>query len=82
VGYSAGETDTSGFLKVRLQLVKSTANVSDPPTDAELDATFGAPATVGSGFMGFVDDAGVGSKVWLCITEGTNWWYEELTKAV
>lgn len=59
----------------------SDANVSSPPTDAELDAEFGTPATVGAGFTAIVDDAGTGTTAWMVISDGTNWWYEELTKA-
>jgi hypothetical protein len=60
----------------------STSNVSSPPTDAELDTAFGTPATVGAGFLGLVDDAGAGSAVYLVGSDGTNWWYLAMTKAV
>jgi hypothetical protein len=59
----------------------SQANVSSPPSDAELDSAFGQPVDVGAGFLGLVDDAGAGSTVWLVVSDGTNWWYEQLTKA-
>jgi hypothetical protein len=64
------------------QMPTSDANVSSPPTDAELDAAFGTPAAVGDGYIAFVDDAGTGAQVWLVTSDGTNWWYEALTKAV
>lgn len=57
-------------------------DVSDPPTDAELDTAFGQPATLGEGFMGIVDDNNAQTKMWLAVTGGSTWWYEELTKAV
>lgn len=57
-------------------------DVSDPPTDAELDTAFGQPATLGEGFVGIVDDNNAQTKVWLAVTGGSTWWYEELTKAV
>ena len=60
----------------------SDADVSDPPTDAEIDAIFGTPSTVDKNFIGIIDDNGADTKVWLCISTGTSWWYEELTKAV
>lgn len=60
----------------------SRANVSNPPTDAELDGAFGTPAAVGAGFVGLVDDNGAGAAVWVVYSDGTNWWYEGLTKAV
>lgn len=64
------------------QMPTSDANVSDPPTDAELDAAFGTPAAVGDGYIAFVDDNGTSAKVWLVTSDGGAWWYEELTKAV
>lgn len=60
----------------------ATDNVSSPPADAELDAAFGTPAGVGAGFVGLVDDNGAGTAVWLVASDGSNWWYEGLTKAV
>jgi hypothetical protein len=56
-------------------------DVTDPPTDAELDTAFGTPAAVGAGFTGVLDDAGAGADVWLCASDGTNWWYVAMTKA-
>jgi hypothetical protein len=59
----------------------SVANVANPPTAAELTATFDAPANLPDGWMGVVDDAGAGSAVWLVTAVGGDWWYEALTKA-
>lgn len=58
------------------------ANVSSPPTDAELDSAFGDAATMPNGFMGIIDDNGAGTAVWLCVVTNNNWWYEALTTAV
>jgi len=61
----------------------STNNVTDlAPTDAELDAAFGTPATVGSGWVGLVDDNGAGARMWICASDGTNWWYARMYIAV
>jgi hypothetical protein len=61
----------------------SDRNVSNPPTDAELDAAFGTPATVGAGFMVLITDAGgAAGPFWLVISNGTQWLYEGLTLAV
>jgi len=60
----------------------SEANVSDPPTDAELDSAFGTPTTVGSGFVGVLDDNSDDTDVWLCYTSDTSWFYLQGTKAV
>lgn len=64
--------------------IRTKVDTSDvtTPTDAELDAAFGTPATVGSGFMALVDDNGAGTSVYLVASDGTNWWYHAMTKAV
>jgi hypothetical protein len=59
----------------------STADVSNPPTDAELDSAFGTPATVGAGFLGTLDDNGAGSNVYFVFSDGSNWWYRLFVKA-
>lgn len=56
-------------------------DVSNPPTDAELDSAIGAPATVGQGYEALVDDGGTGNNVYRVTSDGTNWWYQTLTKA-
>lgn len=56
----------------------SAANVSSPPTAAELATAFG---TVPAGFRGFVNDAGGGVTGWEVVYDGTNWWYTAMTKA-
>lgn len=63
-------------------IVVSDANVSSPPTDAELDAAFGDASTLYDGFAGLVDDNGAGTAVWLVYVKGSAWWYEQLTVAV
>lgn len=62
-------------------LVLDTTDVSNPPTDAELDAAYGTPATVGAGFMRLLDDAGGDANVYVVVSNGTSWWYTALTKA-
>jgi len=59
----------------------SNADVSSPPTSAELESAFGAPATVGAGYTALLDDGGAGSAVYLVASDGTSWWYTALTKA-
>lgn len=61
--------------------IYSSANVSNPPTDAELDSAFGTPATVGAGFLGVVNDNGAGTNEYLCWSDGTNWFYATGTLA-
>lgn len=63
-----GNVDVSGDITVRA----ASSNVSNPPTDAELDSLFGTPATVGSGFVGLVDDSD-SNNMYRCYSDGTNW---------
>jgi hypothetical protein len=65
----------------RKGMVYSPVNVSNPPTDAELDTAYGTPATVGAGFMRLLDDNGAGANVYLIGSDGANWWYTAMTKA-
>ena len=67
-----------------LRAAKSVDNVSDPPTDAELDAAFGDPTVVGDGFIGILDDNDAGTDVYICFTTGVagEWFYIKGTKAV
>jgi len=66
---------------IRTQI--SNANVSNPPTDAQLDSAFGDPTTKGSGWMGVVDDAGAGTNVYFVYTTGNagEWFWVQGTKA-
>lgn len=59
----------------------STANVSNPPTDAELDSALGTPAAVGAGYQCLLDDGGADTNVYLVVSNGTSWHYVALTKA-
>lgn len=83
-GTVAGSTFKDGLLTTAVSGVKltvSTADVSSPPTDAELDSAFGTPATVGAGFIGIVNDNNTGTAEYLCWSDGTNWFYAAGTKA-
>ena len=66
----------------RTRLWVSKANVSNPPTDAELDSAFGQPAAVGHGLIALVNDNNADSKVYLVAAINSHWWYVELTEAV
>jgi len=57
-------------------------NVSNPPTDAELDTLFTSPAAVGKNFEIYIDDNNADSNVYRVMSNGTSWWYDTLTKAV
>ena len=70
-----GTVETDGVFKadggIRTKL--STADVSNPPLDAELDSEFGTPATIGAGFTAIVDDNAGGANVYIVVSDGTNW---------
>ncbi len=66
-----------------IRLERSTANVTDPPTDAELNAEFGTPVTAEDGFFAVSDDNDSDTNIRVIYTNGTSWWYSaKLTKAV
>ena len=53
------------------------------PTDAELDAAIGStPAAVGAGWRTTVIDTDGTALVYDVVSDGTNWWYTAMTKAV
>ena len=57
-------------------------NVNDTtPTAAELTTSFGAPATVGSGFVGIVKDNDADTNCFVVVSNGTSYFYLKFTKA-
>ncbi len=54
-------------------------DVSNPPTNANMITAFGAVATKTTGFLGFIDDAGTGTKLYLCAMVNGKYWQVELT---
>ena len=70
------------FAALELDVIETDA-VSDPPTDAELDSLFGeTPAEAGSGWFKFVRDISTADKLYLVMSDGTNWFYQAFTKAI
>lgn len=63
------------------RIATSSADVTNPPTDAELDSAFGTPTEAGAGFVSLLDDAGGDANVYLVASNGTSWWYAAMTKA-
>lgn len=51
------------------------------PTAAELTTSFGAPATVGSGFVGVVKDNDADTNCFVVVSNGTSYFYLKFTKA-
>jgi hypothetical protein len=69
------------FYALTLDVTES--EVSDPPTDAELDALFGQPSAVGRGWFKFLSDTTSGSdKFYLITSDGTGWRFRALSLAV
>ena len=61
----------------------SVSNVSDPPTDVQLDGAFGTPANLANGFIGIVNDNDAATDWWICIAGDSVWAYvAKLTVAV
>lgn len=69
------------FAAAGFRAMVSTANTSNPPTNAELISAFGAAATVGSGFMAIVDDNAGHSAEYVIFSDGTKYWQVTATAA-
>lgn len=58
----------------------SIADVSNPPTQLELNAIFGTAASAGAGFTAVLDDNGSNTNVYIIVSNGIGWWYIALTQ--
>jgi hypothetical protein len=61
-------------------VIRSTLNVSNPPTAAEITAAYGSPSEFYDVII--INDNGAGTLYWLVVSDGTSWLYEQMTKAV
>lgn len=69
------------FAALELDVIE-TATISDPPTDAELDALFGeTPAEVGAGWHKFIRDI-IYEHNYIVWSNGTLWFYVEGSAAL
>lgn len=59
----------------------SDADVSNPPTNAEIVAIFGTAATTGQGFIATIDDNNAHTNVYEIISDGTKYWTNSPTAA-
>jgi hypothetical protein len=75
-----GEADPRVFFTPPTPIVLSVddTNVSNPPTDAELTAAYGAQA---DGFVKLLDDGGAGTTVYLVFRANSKWWHIAATEA-
>jgi hypothetical protein len=65
-----------------IRTIQSTDDVNNTtPSAAELTAAFGAPATVGSGFIGVVKDNDEDTNCFVVVSNGTSYFYLKFTKA-
>lgn len=78
----AGNASAIQLSTAGLNLPVDDSNISDPPTDSELDTAFGTAATVGSGFMAIIDDSGAGTTSALVWSNGMVWFHLTGTKAL
>lgn len=69
--------------EVDLRITTVSAPAGNPPTAAQLTSAFGAPASLGDGFIGILHatGGGGGNRRWFVGVSGSQWWYEELTAA-
>ena len=79
---SAGGNASKIQFGVEQQVPMTISDVSDPPTDAELDVLWTSPAAVGIGWWTFLLDSNTGGPLYRIVSDGANWWYGALTMAV
>jgi len=73
--------DLSGKVWAGQATIPSESLTDGAPTDAELDSAFTSPATVGQGGMRLVIDSDGGGGVYVVVSDGTNWHYQQITQA-
>lgn len=71
-----GEADPRVFFTppTPMVLTMHLDDVSNPPTDAELDSAIGTPASVGAGFIALLNDNNAGANEYLVWSDGSAWW--------
>jgi len=58
--------------------ITSTANVSDPPTTAELNSAFDTPANLPDGFIGLINDNDADTDIWIAVVISSAWYTVKL----
>ena len=79
-----GKVSTAGIFEAKggLKTTVNATDVSNPPTDAQLDSAFGTPTSKGTGWTTYLDDNGAGTNFYQIVSDGNNWWVGTFTKAV
>jgi len=75
--YHTGIFDAAGGVKTKYAVTNTDAT----PTSAQLVTAFGALATLGNGFIGVLNDADLGTNVWLCVVADEAWQIVQLAAA-
>ena len=66
-----------------IRTYQAVGNVNDTtPTAAEITSNLGTPSGVGSGFIGVIKDNDTDTNFFVCVSNGTSWYYLKFTKAV
>ncbi len=72
--------ETQAVFEKGLQSLVRTDNVHDTaPTQAQLVTAFGAAASRGPGFVGFVNDANGGANFYIVGCDGANYFFLKMT---
>ena len=79
---TTGASVVGNFNAAGLRTIQAVTNVNDTtPTAAELTTAFGAPATVGRGFIATVDDNDGDTNHYLVTASDASYYFVKLTKA-
>lgn len=73
VGIGTTTPDTELHVVGQIKQSVTSADVSNPPTDAELDALFTSPATVGDGWTVYIKDSN-SDNFYRVVAMGTQWY--------
>lgn len=79
VGTTLAVTGLTDLSTAGFKTKTAVTDTANPPTQAELVTAFGAAATAGAGFIGYLNDAGGGTNTYICTSDGTNWFYVLMT---
>jgi hypothetical protein len=79
-GINTDAPDTELHVNGNIKQKIHTSNVSNPPTDAQLDGLFASPASKGDGWTAFVKDSD-SDNLYQIMVVGSNWYILNAVKA-